>query len=221
MPAPSPARARLTRFYAIAALAIVAFIVGALLDLAWLRLVVKPLPVLALAAAIMSGTPDRYGRRIALGLCASAVGDLFLEPRGYFLHGVAAFFVAHLFYIAAFVGRGAAPSLLRALPFAAWGILAFGALRPGLGALEIPVGVYCAALCTMGWRAAALLGRGHGGAVWLAAGGAVLFMFSDTIIAFNRFHAPIAGAHVLILTTYWLGQLGIASAALRAADRRV
>ncbi|MEZ4451183.1 MAG: lysoplasmalogenase [Nannocystaceae bacterium] len=209
-------------YLAAIALAIAGFLVGKELDLGWLRLVTKPLPVLIMAAAILGRRPDRYSRRIALGLVASAGGDVCLEISGpLFIPGVFAFLVAHLFYIAAFLRRSAAPSLLRALPYALWGWLAFSALRPGLGELEIPVAVYCVALCTMGWRSSALLGRGHGRDVWIAAVGALLFQISDTILAFNLFHAPIAGATAMIMTTYWLGQLGIAASAMSPERTRV
>ena len=38
-----------------------------------------------------------------------------------------------------------------------WGVLMFGVLAPGLGALTIPVAIYSLAICVMMWRAAARL----------------------------------------------------------------
>ena len=40
--------------------------------------------------------------------------------------------------------------------------------------------------------------------------GAILFAASDTLIAFDRFHAPIVGVRYPIMLLYWAGQLGIA-----------
>ncbi len=39
---------------------------------------------------------------------------------------------------------------------------------------------------------------------------------SDTLIAFDRFHAPIAGVRLPILLLYWLGQWGIAASTVPA-----
>ena len=67
----------------------------------------------------------------------------------------------------------------------------------------------------MVWRAAARVG--HSGAPrpgeWAGLGGAILFALSDTLIALDRFHAPLAGVRVPIILLYWAGQLGIARSA--------
>ncbi len=44
---------------------------------------------------------------------------------------------------------------------------------------------------------------------WAALAGAVLFALSDTLLALNRFDAPIEGARYAIILLYWLGQWGI------------
>ncbi len=43
--------------------------------------------------------------------------------------------------------------------------------------------------------------------------GAVSFGASDTLIAFDRFAAPIPGVRWPIMILYWLGQSGIAASA--------
>ena len=65
-----------------------------------------------------------------------------------------------------------------------------------------------------GTRRLAVGGSVLGGLLGLA--GAVAFGASDTIIAFDRFSAPIAGARWPIMTLYWLGQCGIAASAVLA-----
>ncbi|MCB9705300.1 MAG: lysoplasmalogenase [Myxococcales bacterium] len=200
-----------------------AFLGARWLELPYLGLAAKPVPILAMLVLVRARSPDGYSRRIALGLAASLLGDVLLElgPET-FLPGVAAFLCAHLIYIAAFLRRSPAPRLLLALPFALWAGLAFIELEPGLGAMRIPVGVYTAAIAVMGWRASALVERDGGLEPWLTAGGALAFMASDTILAFNKFHAPVAGAGYSIILLYWIGQLGIAASAwndLRLRDR--
>ena len=44
----------------------------------------------------------------------------------------------------------------------------------------------------------------------LALVGAGLFVFSDAALAWNRFRRPFAGAQVVVLSSYFAGQCGIA-----------
>ena len=48
-----------------------------------------------------------------------------------------------------------------------------------------------------------------------AIAGAGLFMFSDSLIAWNRFVRPLAWAPVTIMVTYHLGQAGLVLSLLR------
>ena len=182
-----------------------------------LRLAVKPFPVLALAAWVGLSGRDVSGRLTAAGLVLSAAGDVLLEL-GRFLPGLLAFLTAHVAYVAAFVAADRRPAFGRLLPFLAWGATAFAVLRPGLGAMALPVGVYVAVICTMMWRAAACVGGPATPALagLLGLAGAVAFGASDTLIAFDRFSAPIPGARWPIMGLYWLGQWGIAAAAVVA-----
>lgn len=181
------------------------------------RILTKPVPVLSLAAWAWCAERDRYARRLSVGLLLSAAADLLIEWR--FLAGLLVFLAAHLAYIAAFWTEARGLRALRALPFAAWGVLIVLLLSPGLGPLAAPVVVYTAAICTMLWRAAARVGSsGRGGrSEWAALAGALAFSASDTLIALDRFHAPIPGARVPIMLLYWAGQLGLALSAERAA----
>ncbi len=178
-------------------------------------LVAKPLPALCLAVVAWRAAADRYARLVSAGLAVSALADAVMEWR--FLAGLACFLVAHIVYATAFWSDAPALRLARALPYAAFGLGMFFFLGPGLGDQAVPVAVYVAAICAMMWRAAARLGatpRGPASA-WLALAGAVIFAGSDTLIALDRFHAPIAGVRYTIMALYWLGQLGIALSARR------
>ena len=86
---------------------------------------------------------------------------------------------------------------------------------PSLGPMALPVSVYVAVICTMMWRAAASVGSTGRPttAEWLALAGAVLFAASDTLIAVDRFRAPIEGVRWPIMLLYWAGQWGLAAAA--------
>jgi uncharacterized membrane protein YhhN len=82
----------------------------------------------------------------------------------------------------------------------------------------VPVTVYVVVVCSMMWRAAARVGSPRTPALAAAVGlaGAVAFGASDTLIAFDRFSAPVPGAAWPIMILYWLGQCGIAASAVAA-----
>lgn len=199
---------------AVFALGIAAWVLGQALGLPALRITAKPVPALALAAWARP-----WDRWLTAGLLCSAVGDLAMEldrATPYFLAGMAAFALAHVAYLVAFLSRARSPRLLALLPFALWGALLLLRLWPGLGALRGPVAVYTALLLAMMWRAvAASLKSGR----WDAALGAVVFGLSDSLIALDRFDAPVPGARWLIMATYWAGQLAIARSGLRSGPR--
>jgi uncharacterized membrane protein YhhN len=200
-------------------LAAAAFVVGLGLDLPALRFVTKPLPVLCLAAAVAAQRRDPLARAVTVGLLLSAVGDALLEG-GLFLPGLLAFLGAHVAYAAGFLLDTRRLALLRALPFAAWGVAIYAFLLPDLGDLAVPVLFYLLAICIVMWRAAARIGA-HGpprADEWLGLLGAVTFAASDTLIALDRFHAPLPGAALPIMLLYWAGQGGLATTALGPAS---
>jgi 1-acyl-sn-glycerol-3-phosphate acyltransferase len=87
-------------------------------------------------------------------------------------------------------------------------------LRPRLDGLVLPVALYVAAIVAMMWRAAA-----RGEAAGLA--GALCFAASDSLIALDRFVAPVPGARYAIMALYWAGQMGIAASTAEWAARKV
>lgn len=201
--------------------AALAYLAGAGSGSPGLRLVLKPLPVVVLAAWVLWRSSSLGGRLVAAGLLLSALGDALLEW-GTFLPGLLAFLVAHVAYIAAFVADERRPALARLVPFAAWSLAAFDQVRPGLGALTLPVAVYVAVITIMMWRAAARVGSPSTPppAALVGLAGALAFGASDTLLALDRFAGPVPGARYWIMILYWLGQWAIAaSAAWRASYR--
>jgi uncharacterized membrane protein YhhN len=174
----------------------------------------KPLPVLCLAAWVASGAHTPAAWLVAAGLALSAVADVVIESS--FLAGLGVFLVAHLVYIGAFTARTQQPRLLLTLPFVAWGVVVVARLWPGLGPLRAPVILYSLAICVMMWRAAATVGLPGG---WTALAGALVFAASDTILALDRFHRPLPHARVLVMATYWAGQVLIAASVALGARR--
>jgi uncharacterized membrane protein YhhN len=178
----------------------------------------KPLTtLLVIAYAWPRGAElPRQQRWVRIGLVLSLAGDVFLLwPKEGFLPGLVSFLLAHLAYIAAFCQ----PARFAAKPwvFVAYAVAAallLSQLWPGVPpALRLPVLAYVACLATMAAQAASwwLSAPANTHARWAALGG-VLFMASDTLLAFNKFNAPLPLSALWILSTYWLAQWCIASA---------
>ena len=127
----------------------------------WLWLAFKPLPVLGLGVWVLGAPRSAYRNRVAAGLMLSLAGDVLIEAS--FVAGLAAFLLAHVAYIAAFLADTKRPRLLRALPIAAYGAGMTAFLWPRLGGMRAPVAIYVIAICTMVWRAAARVGGATGG----------------------------------------------------------
>lgn len=189
--------------------AIGAFTIAYFIGFDTLRVAAKPIPVALLALSVARAAPRGPMRsRVVFGLALCALGDWILET-GRFVPGLVAFLVGHLGYVAAFLAVTRELRPARAVPFVSWGVVAMGWLWSGLGALALPVVLYTATICTMMWRAVALVDRTRPWAASIALG-AVVFAASDSMIAIDKFHAPFHGARVAILATYWLGQWLIA-----------
>ncbi|NJM25768.1 MAG: lysoplasmalogenase [Bacteroidia bacterium] len=79
-------------------------------------------------------------------------------------------------------------------------------LLPHLGALKIPVVIYALVLVTMVLSALYRFGKTTTLSFWLVLGGALLFMTSDSLLAINKFIAPLPMAGFWIMLTYGAAQ---------------
>lgn len=180
-----------------------------------IHLVTKPLTtglIIAVAAVAAAPVPAAYKALVLAGLALSLLGDIALMfPEKWFTAGLVAFLAAQVFYILAFKPRPGHPvSPTTFLPFVLFGLLMFFLLAPKLGPMKLPVFVYIAAITTMaGFAAARFVDRG-GTRPLLAFVGAVLFLISDSVLAYDRFARKVPGARVIILGTYFPAQLLIA-----------
>lgn len=190
-----------------------AHLFGMAQDLPWLRMLSKPLPILALLFWVGAASPSAYRRWILLGLGLSLLGDVLLEwPLNAFVPGLAAFLLGHVAYLIAYLGETRRPALLALACAALPGVGLFLLLdRHGLGDLRLPIALYSLTISCMLWRALARLSTPVPASAWLAAGGALLFMLSDSLIGISRFLGAFDGSGYAIMLTYWLGQLGIAA----------
>ncbi|VXC52702.1 Membrane protein [Pseudomonas sp. 8Z] len=187
-----------------------------------LGLLAKGIPVIALLFWLRQTKPGVYRRWISLGLLFSLAGDLLLAwPGDLFVQGLSAFLFAHLAYLRAYLHNTRHPALLALLPALLIGGGMFAVLaNAGLGQLLMPVACYVTAISLMFWRALAQLGhpRLQPRSTWLAAGGAALFVLSDSLIGIDRFLVSFDAAPYAIIVTYWLGQWGITASAFSRSN---
>jgi uncharacterized membrane protein YhhN len=177
--------------------------------------VAKPLTmglVITLALIAPAPVPAAYKTLILAGLLCSLAGDVALMlPEKWFTAGLVSFLAAHLFYILAFKpGPGHPISAGLLVPFLIFGLLMFRILAPSLGRMKFPVLVYIAAITAMSGLAAARFVNKGGTRPLLAFAGAVLFLISDSVLAYDRFVKKLGPAQAIILGTYFPAQLLIA-----------
>jgi uncharacterized membrane protein YhhN len=196
----------------------IAFIVGEIIDLYWLRMVTKPIPVLLMAIYLLMQSNKRsFQWLVILGLLFGMGGDILLEySPDTFLFGLISFLLGHILYIIAFLSDCRSPGWGYAIFVYLYGVAVYGFLETGnLGEMALPVLAYILVITTMVWRAAA---RYHAPGVnqeSAKAGvlGSLLFLASDSLLAVTLFVYDIPYASIVVIITYWLGQLGITLAA--------
>lgn len=169
----------------------------------------KILPISLLALLALGQLRGATRTLTLVALCFSALGDLLLalDFPNQFVFGLGAFLLAQLTYTgnflrsAEFRSRRAAlrggPVLIAALALAYL-------LLPAAGELAPAVLVYLLAIAAMALSAAA-----HRGNSVLLFAGAATFMVSDTLIALNKFIAPLPLAGTAIMLTYYGAQMAL------------
>jgi uncharacterized membrane protein YhhN len=176
-----------------------------------LQFVFKPLTMLAiiLLAFWNSDAPmNFYQKAILVGLIFSTIGDVFLIKQDrFFVQGLISFLLGHICYIVAFWTN---PNWLGAVFYLAYVAFFLSILWKHLGTLKIPIIIYAVALALMSWLALSRLIENHNHHTFHAFVGSVLFIVSDSFLAFNKFKSPIKLAHLWILATYFLAQWMIA-----------
>ncbi|MDR3447454.1 lysoplasmalogenase [Dyella sp.] len=179
----------------------------------WFHWICKPLTTLLILWMVVRTNPavsTRYRRWMAAGMVASLAGDVFLMlPQDAFVPGLVSFLLAHLCFIVALLTDSRfAERPWGMLACVAYGAFNLWALWPSLpAALHLPVMVYVLVLASMGGQAVVRVQR-HAmdaltnSAQWSVAG-ALLFMLSDTLLAWNRFRFVIPLSGLWVLATYY------------------
>ena len=185
---------------------------------------VKPMlmPFLALTALSAAGTTERKEvRLLVLALLLGCVGDVFLIYDGFlfFVAGMVAFLSGHICYMCLFGGKS-----WQGFKAKTWipAIIAMAALTAGLiiaigvnGAMLVPMCVYGFALMLLIFSTLAGVFRFRTCTWWILLVGALLFTFSDSLIAIGTFNGDFPGREFLVMLTYIAAQTLLAIGAVR------
>jgi len=161
-----------------------------------------------------------------LALVFSLLGDIFLLLADkFFLMGLGAFLLAHAGYVLGFTPQSTTsplPTLIIGLITLLLGSYFYNKLRKsiannaGLKKMNMPLLLYCLALCLMLFSAVLTFAQPNWlpAAAALVTAGGMLFFTSDSLLAHNRFIMPFPNAKLLIRITYHLAQLALVSGIL-------
>lgn len=216
-------RSKLLRYSVIYAVLLIAELLSGsvLSDVTWLHYCTKPLLLICLLVFYLSAFAQQESKVkywIAAALVFSLAGDVLLlfqdgKPM-FFIAGLVAFLIAHASYIVAFLQeKGSEPKTVSKWPligFAAaallYGASLFILLEPKLGVMKVPVLIYESVIMVMATAALARRRKATAVSFQLVFLGAIFFMSSDSLLAINKFYAPLNGAHVWIMSTYGIAQ---------------
>ncbi|MFD2638002.1 lysoplasmalogenase [Piscibacillus salipiscarius] len=168
-----------------------------------IKLLFKALPmVLMIIYALINLPKQRFfiHYAVVIGLIFSLIGDVTLH---WFVIGLSAFLLGHIFYMAGFITKFK-PSLVRGMtivPLVIYSYILGNGILNSLtdSSLSFPITLYIIVISAMAWTA--IMTRNLYAAI-----GAVLFVISDSILAWNLFVTTIPLSSILVMSTYYSAQ---------------
>lgn len=184
--------------------------------------IIKASPMWFSGIACVLHNTNKYSKYVAFGLLFGSFGDIFLEMDSaygvdMFIPGLIAFLIGHCFYIRAFFSfppKRWAVYIGGPLCIAYYATVMSFLLSKVSALLIAPVAIYGAVITTMvffGGNRFLLKEYWSIGTRICGLLGSLAFVTSDTILSFNTFYMDIKNSGVLIMVTYYLGQLLIAA----------
>ena len=193
--------------------------------------ILKPFLLPILVIAVASSAHFATKKILITALTFSWIGDVILlfADKGeiYFILGLVAFLVSHVFYIVLFSKQAISKTIKNKISFGAgigliviYFLMMISTLAPKLGSLTVPVVIYAVVISTMLFYA--LKGSFQWNTIPYQSVliGAVFFISSDSILAFNKFDQPIPYASFLIMITYLAAQFCIVWGILKLNQKK-
>ena len=132
------------------------FIISPLMGIVSLSWLIKILPIFLLIWVNLKSISASKHKIFMAGLVCSAIGDTLLDidRTQFFVFGLGAFLVAHLFYIISLTPLQnilkSKVSLSLVIAYLVYALVMFSFIQPGLSTLLIPVSIYMSVLMLMG-----------------------------------------------------------------------
>ena len=184
--------------------------------------IIKVIPILTLFkfAGEISNDKHRTDKiLLMLALLFSLIGDAVLSLKAsWFVFGLGAFLIAHLFYIPLFYRYMKFQFSKMALPVAViiYAVIMGWILKGINPKLLAPVYAYLAIISVM--VITSVFNRFNNKMLII---GTLLFMFSDSLIAINKFLSPVPWSGFLIMTTYYAAQFIITNTVVQELRKAV
>lgn len=200
-------------------------IAGMYMNSPWLEKITKPLLMIVMIIYFVSSVNTNSSvlkKWIIAALVFSWLGDVLLmfqqEQPIFFLLGLSAFLIAHIFYIIFFhqvrINEQVKSRWWLAAIVVVYYAVLMVVLYPKLGDMKVPVPVYGIVISFMLLLALHMLYIKNSKAGQLMMAGAVLFILSDSVLAINKFYQPFEAAGLVIMLTYGMAQLLITKGAI-------
>lgn len=196
----------------------IAELISATYNITELSFMAKPLIMISLMGYYLLSTTNRNSLFLA-ALAFCWLGDVLLmfdyKSELFFMAGLGSFLTGHILYIRCYqqfrkntaTNPLLGPQKIRfALPIVLAGTGLVVVLYPTLGDLRIPVMIYALVITVMAMQALFRFGYTTTKSFTLLFCGAICFMISDSLLAFNKFLQPIPLASLFIMGTYMLAQ---------------
>ncbi len=207
-----------------------AYFTGMALQNEVLLLIFKPLLVTSLLGYFVSataGVSSSLKTWVIGALVFSIAGDslLMFSNRNelYFILGLIAFLIAHIFYIICFHTIRTKEDIngkwYVAIIVVVYYILIINFLLPHLGALKYPVLIYGLVISFMLLVAIHLYDLRDNLTARFLLTGAILFVLSDSVLAINKFYKPFSWGGWAIMLTYTLAQWMLVKGCVRYIGR--
>ncbi len=184
-------------------------------------IVFKPLTtiLILLFAVVYGNRKNSYRRWVLFALCFCLLGDVLLLVESYFIAGLVAFLIAHLCFTWSFINLAGFKKYLVPLIFLlVFGVTYYSILYDSLQVLKIPVLFYFVVIILMSWQGISLrIWKDHRSFTLISIA-VVLFLISDSVLAWAKFKSSFQLSGVLVLATYWVSIFLLAASATIPKD---
>lgn len=171
-------------------------------------IIIKPLTTLLIITYLLSiknTLLNKYKNTLLIGLFFCMIGDVLVSYESYFIYGLISFLIAHLWFSKALIilNNGFSKNYLTIMGLLIVGGGYYTFLFPHLNDYKWPVLIYLMVILFMCWQGIAYYFKDKSKRTLIISVATILFLVSDSILAFDKFVVSINWLGPFILLTYW------------------